>query len=85
MALLAGAAMIRELVKGFTETMALTCFRGPWAYENMARIEAAEPSSAYELGEWVAVVMVRADERRRSGQPNSVAARSTDNEQEKKT
>lgn len=46
--------------------MALTCFRGPWAYECMARSELVEPETFFDLGERAVVIMVRADERRRA-------------------
>lgn len=45
--------------------MQLTCFRGPWAYENLARVEAKKPRTAYEVGERVAALVVRLDESRR--------------------
>ncbi len=57
--------MIRAFARGFREMMQATCFRGPWAYTCMAEREAAPVETARDLGEWVAVVMVRGDERRK--------------------
>lgn len=57
--------MIRGFVRGFREMMRLTCFRGPWAYTCMAEREAVPVETAQDLGEWVAVQMVRADEKRK--------------------
>jgi hypothetical protein len=52
-------------VRGFTEMMKLTSFRGPWAYQCMAECEAKEPEAAFDLGARAAVIMVRGDEARK--------------------
>jgi hypothetical protein len=57
--------MVIGFFRGFAEAMRLSSFRGPWAYQNMAEIEAKEPESAFDLGALAAVIMVRADEERR--------------------
>lgn len=49
-----------EFFKGFYWMMRLTEFHGPWAYENLERVEAKEPETFYELGERAAAIMVRA-------------------------
>lgn len=66
--------MIRNFLAGFNEMMRLTCFRGPWAHQNIAERMATPVETARDFGEWFAAVLVQGEERRKYSSPKGSEA-----------